>query len=45
MLIEGAAALPVASFLKVKERFRNKTIVLIISGKKITLDNLKKIIC
>lgn len=45
MLIEGAAALPVASFLKTKEKFRDKTVVLIISGKKITLDKLKKVIC
>ena len=45
MLIEGAAALSVACFLKAKERFRNKTVVLIISGRKITLDKLKKIIC
>ena len=45
MIIEGAAALPVASFLKTKEKFRNKAVVLIISGKKISLDSLKKVIC
>jgi threonine dehydratase len=44
MLIEGAAALSVASFIKVKERFRNKNVVLVISGKKISLDTLKKIL-
>jgi len=45
MVIEGAAALSVASFIKVKERFRNKNVILIITGKRITLDKLKKIIC
>lgn len=45
MLIEGAAALSVAAFMRVKEEFRNKTVVLVISGRKITLDKLKKIIC
>ena len=45
MLIEGAAALSVASFLKTKEKFRDQTVVLIISGKKISLDDLKKVIC
>jgi threonine dehydratase len=45
MLIEGAAALSVASFIKVKERFKGKNVVLILSGKKFSYDNLKKIIC
>jgi threonine dehydratase len=45
MVIEGAAALSVASFIKAKERFKNKHVVLIITGKRITLDKLKKIIC
>ncbi len=45
MLIEGAAALSVASFLKGKERFKNKHVVLIISGSKISLDTLKKVLC
>lgn len=44
MLIEGAAALPVASFLKTRDRFKDKTVILIITGKKITLDKLKEII-
>ena len=41
ILIEGAAALSVASFIKEKERFKNKTVVLIISGSKIGLQTLK----
>jgi threonine dehydratase len=45
MLIEGAAALTVASFLKEKEKFENKNVVLVISGKKISRDKLKEIIC
>lgn len=45
MLIEGAAALSVASFIKEKERFKNKNVVLVITGKKISLDTLKRIIC
>jgi len=45
MLIEGAAALSVACFLKEKQRFKNKNVVLVISGKKISMDKLKNIIC
>jgi len=44
MLIEGAAALSVACLLKDKDRFKDKNSVLIISGKKITLDLLKEIL-
>jgi threonine dehydratase len=44
LLIEGAAALSVAAFIKKKERFRNRNVVLIISGKKISLDQLKAIL-
>jgi threonine dehydratase len=44
ILIEGAAALAVAAFNKVKERFANKTVELIIRGKKIILDQLKEIL-
>lgn len=45
MLVEGAGALSVASFIKASERFGNKNVVLIISGAKITLDALKEILC
>jgi threonine dehydratase len=44
MLIEGAAALPVACLLKDKDRFKGKQVVLIISGKKITVELLKEIL-
>jgi threonine dehydratase len=44
ILIEGAAALSVACLLKEKDRFKGKHAVLIISGKKITLELLKEIL-
>ena len=45
MLIEGAAALSVAAFLKKSGEFKGKNVVLIISGSKIGLTQLKKILC
>lgn len=45
MLIEGAAAMPVAAFVKMHERFKDQNTALIISGKKISLDRLSGIIC
>jgi threonine dehydratase len=45
MLIEGAAALSVASFIKEKGKFKNKNIVLLISGSKISVDLLKEVLC
>ena len=44
MLIEGAAALSVACLLKDKDRFKGKNTVLIISGKKITLELIKEVL-
>jgi threonine dehydratase len=43
LLIEGAAVLSVACFIKASERFRNKHVILILSGSKISLDKLKQI--
>ena len=45
MLIEGAAALTVAAFLKMKKEHENKTVVLILSGKKIGIKTIQRIIC
>lgn len=45
MLIEGAGALSVASFIQAQEKFVDKNVVLIISGAKISLDTLKKVLC
>jgi threonine dehydratase len=44
LLIEGAAALSIAAFIKEKQHFANKNVVLIVSGKKISLDQLKAIL-
>ena len=44
MLIEGAAALSVASFIKEKERFKNKTVILVLSGSKIGINTLRGIL-
>ena len=44
MLIEGSAALSVASFLKEKERFQGKHVILILTGSKISFDQLKAVL-
>lgn len=44
LLIEGAAALSVAAFIKQKKRFQGKNVVLILSGSKISIDTLKEIL-
>ena len=44
MLIECAAALAVAAYLKTHERFARKNIVIIISGANISLETLKSIL-
>jgi threonine dehydratase len=45
LLIEGAAALSVAAFLKMKKDYENKTVVLILTGKRIGIESLKCILC
>ncbi len=45
MIIEGAAGVTIASFLKEKERFKEKNVVLILCGANIGIDQLKSIIC
>jgi len=44
ILVEGSAALSAAALLKEKERFKNKTVVLIVSGSKIGLETLKEVL-
>ncbi|NIO28671.1 MAG: threonine/serine dehydratase [Candidatus Latescibacteria bacterium] len=44
MLIEGAAAVAVASFLKMAERFADKNVVLIICGANISAETLKTVL-
>jgi threonine dehydratase len=43
-VIEGSGALPVAALLKNKKRFKNKNVVLVISGSNISIEKLKEII-
>jgi threonine dehydratase len=43
-LIEGAAALSIAAFIRDQKRFSGKKVALIISGKKISLGQLKEIL-
>jgi len=44
MLIEGGAAVSVASLIKEKERFENKNVVLIITGSRIGLNQLREVL-
>lgn len=44
LLIEGAAALPVAAFIQKIDRFQGKNVVLVLSGSKISLETLRKIL-
>lgn len=44
MLVEGAAALPVAALQQQKARFTGKTGALLITGSKLTLDKLKQVL-
>ena len=43
-LIEGAAALSVAAFMKNHKRFKDKEVVLILTGKRLGLDALKTVL-
>ena len=45
MIIEGAAGVTVASFLKNREKFKNKNVVLILCGANIGFEQLKNIFC
>jgi threonine dehydratase len=45
ILLEGSAAMPVAAFLKQKDRFEGKNVVLILTSSKIDLDTIKAILC
>ena len=45
MLVEGSGALSVASYLKVKEKFKNQNVALIISGARIGLEQLREVLC
>jgi threonine dehydratase len=45
LLIEGAAALSVAAFLKTKEQYEGQNVVLVITGRRIALEELQHILC
>ncbi len=44
ILIEGAAALSIASFLQNRSAYRGQTVVLVVSGKKVSLETLRKLV-
>ncbi|MFL5628242.1 MAG: threonine/serine dehydratase [Ktedonobacteraceae bacterium] len=44
MLIEGAAGVPLAALLKTPERFREKTVVVVLCGANLSLETLKTIL-
>jgi threonine dehydratase len=44
MLIEGAAALSIAAFRKKRAAHRGDTVVLVVSGKKVSLDTLRSLL-
>ncbi len=44
LLVEGAGALPVAAYLKHRNRFTRKKVVLVLSGSQLSLKTLKKIL-
>jgi len=41
MMIEGAAGVAIAAFLKTKEQYQGQNVVVIICGANISLDSLK----
>jgi threonine dehydratase len=44
LLVEGAAALPVAALLQNPGRYKGQTVVAVVSGSRISLETLKKVI-
>ena len=44
ILMEGASAMSVAALLREKDHYENKKVALVITGKKITIENLKLVI-
>jgi threonine dehydratase len=44
VLIEGAAALSIASLLERRAEYRGQTVVLVVSGKKVALDTLRAVL-
>ena len=44
MLIEGAAGVPLAALLKTPERFREKTVVVVLCGANVSMETLRTIL-
>ena len=44
MLVEGAAALSIAAYLSNPTRYRDQTVVAVVSGKKVSLETLTKVL-
>lgn len=44
ILVEGAAALSIAAFIKIRKRYENRNVILIISGKRISVDTLRYVL-
>ena len=44
MLIEGAAALSIAAYLEDPTRYRDQRVVLVVSGKKVSLETLTRVL-
>ena len=44
LLVEGAAAMPVAALLKEKDRYRGRRVALVITGKKVSTDTLRRVL-
>ena len=44
LLIEGSAAVPIAVFMRMKEQFEGKTVVILLCGSNITLETLRSIL-
>jgi len=45
ILVEGAAALSIAAYMKKRNEYRNKNIVLLVTGRRLTMDLLRNIVC
>lgn len=45
MLVEGAAAVPLAALLKARDQIQGKKIVIVVCGSNISLELLKQVIC
>jgi len=45
ILVEGAAALSIAAYMKKREEYRGKNIVLLVTGRRLSIEWLKKVVC